>query len=259
MNIEYTKIDFLGIGSAINSDQNHVSFIIDDIVMFECPPGIAKQVRRKGRDLNKINHLIISHLHGDHYFGIPFFLLEYALNKRNRELFVYSNAEIEKITNDLIKLAFPEQDILKMYEYTKVKYITYDENSNYNIDHKYYIEFAKVSHGSMLTHGVIVSCNKLKIFYTADTENFNGLAKIISLMDVLIIDATAKDFKIPYHLNYTEVYEFAKNNPHKYFFVTHRGIYNPTETLSNIILPNDNDVYRIWRNTKNSKVFLETI
>lgn len=250
MHDEKLKIDFLGIGSAIFSDQNHISFIINDTLMFECPPGIPKQVRKAGRSLDKIKHIIISHLHGDHFFGLPFFLIEYLLNKRTNELLIYSNSEIESIIKDLIKLAYPEQSISEVYEYTQSKFILYNENSHFELEGQYSLYFKKVNHGNMLTHGALLSCNGLRLFYSADTDNFDGVNEIIALADILIIDATVYGFKIPFHFNFSDIYDFAEKNPQKLFFVTHRGIYKPDKTLPNLILPNDNNVFKIWKQGK---------
>ena len=46
---------------------------------------------------SKINHIFISHLHGDHYFGLIGLLNSFALNNRSTELHLYAPAELEAI------------------------------------------------------------------------------------------------------------------------------------------------------------------
>ena len=64
------NITFLGIGGAMNTNSISTSFIIDNEVLFEAPPAIPTAIYKAKINIKKINHIIISHLHGDHYFGL---------------------------------------------------------------------------------------------------------------------------------------------------------------------------------------------
>jgi ribonuclease Z len=65
----------------LNMREHH--FLID------CAEGTQHQFQRFGFKLQKINHIFISHLHGDHIFGLPGFLLSMSLNNRKENLHVY--------------------------------------------------------------------------------------------------------------------------------------------------------------------------
>jgi ribonuclease Z len=54
---------------------------------------------------NKINHIFISHLHGDHIFGLIGLLMSYDLNGRTNPLHIYSPAGLEAI----IDIQFSDQ------------------------------------------------------------------------------------------------------------------------------------------------------
>lgn len=74
------KLTFLGCGDAFGSGGRfntcfHVagetgSFLID------CGASSLIALRRSGLDLNAIDVIFLSHLHGDHFGGVPFFLLD---------------------------------------------------------------------------------------------------------------------------------------------------------------------------------------
>ena len=47
----------------------------------------------------RINHIFISHLHGDHYFGLIGLLSSMHLLGRNKELHIYAHEELEEIVD----------------------------------------------------------------------------------------------------------------------------------------------------------------
>lgn len=63
--------------------QNH-HFLID------CGEGAQMRLSKYGLPKGKINHIFISHLHGDHIFGLPGLLFSYALNNRSLPLNIYA-------------------------------------------------------------------------------------------------------------------------------------------------------------------------
>jgi ribonuclease Z len=65
----------------LNMREHH--FLID------CAEGTQHQFQHFGFKLQKINHIFISHLHGDHIFGLPGFLLSMSLNNRKDTLHIF--------------------------------------------------------------------------------------------------------------------------------------------------------------------------
>ncbi len=64
---------FLGTGEAF-SEKPNTSLLIDDAVLLECGPTSLMQLRKSGKDLQEIQVVYVSHLHADHFFGLPCFL-----------------------------------------------------------------------------------------------------------------------------------------------------------------------------------------
>lgn len=60
---------------------------------------------------HKINHIFISHLHGDHIFGLPGLLFSYSLNDRKEPLEIHSPQGLEQMIANLLTpagmLSFP--------------------------------------------------------------------------------------------------------------------------------------------------------
>ncbi len=73
--------------------------------LIDCSEGCQMQLRRLRKPLMKINHIFISHLHGDHYLGLPGLLFSLHLLGREKELHVYSPPGLEEIISLQYKIA----------------------------------------------------------------------------------------------------------------------------------------------------------
>lgn len=58
--------------------------------LIDCGEGTQYQLQRAGEGLGRLSHVLISHLHGDHYFGLPGLLTSLALGGRQKELTIVS-------------------------------------------------------------------------------------------------------------------------------------------------------------------------
>ena len=94
-------VTILGNNSAIPAFGRHpTSQIIttaDDLLMFDCGEGTQIQILNYRIKRSRINHIFISHLHGDHYFGLIGLLNSFALLGRIQPLHVYGPAPLIEI------------------------------------------------------------------------------------------------------------------------------------------------------------------
>lgn len=51
-------------------------------MLLECGPGVLAGLKRRGISPDAVDAVVVSHLHGDHFGGIPFLFLEYLFGKR---------------------------------------------------------------------------------------------------------------------------------------------------------------------------------
>ncbi len=66
-------------------------------LLVDCGEGTQLQLRRFHVSFGKIRHIFISHLHGDHYFGLFGLLSTYELLHRDVDLHLYAPAGLKKI------------------------------------------------------------------------------------------------------------------------------------------------------------------
>jgi ribonuclease Z len=65
--------------------------------LIDCGEGAQMQLAKYQISLHKIDHIFISHLHGDHYLGLMPLLFSMHLNKRSNELHLYSPPGLDEI------------------------------------------------------------------------------------------------------------------------------------------------------------------
>ncbi|TXD54450.1 MULTISPECIES: ribonuclease Z [unclassified Polaribacter] len=71
---------------------NNKHFLID------CGEGTQRQMRKYKVGFSKIDHIFISHLHGDHFYGLVGLLATYGILSREKELHVYGPKGIKAVT-----------------------------------------------------------------------------------------------------------------------------------------------------------------
>ena len=69
----------------------------DHFFLIDCGEGAQKQLRRSKTKFSRINHIFISHLHGDHFFGLVGLLSSFHLLGRTTPLTVYGPPKLKDI------------------------------------------------------------------------------------------------------------------------------------------------------------------
>ncbi len=101
------QITILGCGSAMPTTyRNPTSQLIEvneKLFMIDCGEGTQLQMRKQRAKMTKLHSIFISHLHGDHVFGLPGLLSTLSLMGRNGELNIYAHKELELFLEPFIK------------------------------------------------------------------------------------------------------------------------------------------------------------
>lgn len=95
------SVTILGSNSAFPTSKRfptaHVLNVHERFFLIDCGEGTQLQIRRNKFRFGKINHIFISHLHGDHYFGIFGLISTMALLGRKSDLHIFAMPDLETI------------------------------------------------------------------------------------------------------------------------------------------------------------------
>ncbi|MGY5851725.1 ribonuclease Z [Salegentibacter sp. F14] len=75
------------------------------LFLIDCGEGTQVQLRRNKIKFSRINHIFISHLHGDHFYGLVGLISTFMLLNRQKELHVYGPKGIKEIILLQLKLS----------------------------------------------------------------------------------------------------------------------------------------------------------
>ncbi|SDN02576.1 ribonuclease Z [Kriegella aquimaris] len=102
------KISILGCYAAtprtLTNPTSQVLEIKDHLFLIDCGEGTQVQLRKNKIKFSRINHIFISHLHGDHFFGLPGLVSTFRLLGRDKEMHIYGPKGIKEAITLLLKL-----------------------------------------------------------------------------------------------------------------------------------------------------------
>jgi ribonuclease Z len=95
------KLTILGSSSALPTSERfpsaHVLNAHERLFLIDCGEGTQMQLRKNRIRFGKINHIFISHLHGDHIFGLYGLLSSFSLMGRKTPLHLYAPENYQNI------------------------------------------------------------------------------------------------------------------------------------------------------------------
>ena len=99
--MEKFELYILGCGSALPTTRHfptsQVLNVRDKLYMIDCGEGAQLQFRKSRLKFSRLNHIFISHLHGDHCFGLWGLISTLNLLGRTAELHIYSPRGLEAL------------------------------------------------------------------------------------------------------------------------------------------------------------------
>lgn len=102
------KVNILGCYAAtprtLTNPTSQVLEIKNHLFLIDCGEGTQVQLRKNKIKFSRINHIFISHLHGDHFFGLPGLISTFRLLGRDKEMHIYGPKGIKEAITLLFKL-----------------------------------------------------------------------------------------------------------------------------------------------------------
>lgn len=218
------RIDFMGTGNAFApKGRLNACLCIDRSILVDSPPTVMPQLRSIGLDASDINHLLITHWHGDHIFGIPFFFLDrkYISDRSNKSMLrIYLRPGGESILTNLCDIGFPGD--LADYARNQFVWVTQEEqtlgNTNWN-----FIRFPVHHTPETDPHGYeLAHKSGFKFLHCGDSGPCDEIENRASTADVILLEMGMPDIgDFPHHHRPSDVTSFSERHRDKVILVTH--------------------------------------
>ncbi|HPQ09298.1 MAG TPA: ribonuclease Z [Bacteroidia bacterium] len=131
------EIHILGTSSAIPAfDRYPTSQFIQvngSYILVDCGEGTQMQLRKYHLPFARIDVILISHLHGDHIFGLPGLLTSLSLLQRQKELIIIAPPALSEILNTIFKHSEAKINYPIQFIFTNQKVEKIFENEKFSI------------------------------------------------------------------------------------------------------------------------------
>lgn len=105
--MEKFELHILGCGSALPTTRHfptsQILNVRDKLFMIDCGEGAQLQFRKSRLKFSRLNHIFISHLHGDHCFGLLGLVSTLNLLGRTAELHIHSPQGLEELLTPMLE------------------------------------------------------------------------------------------------------------------------------------------------------------
>lgn len=139
------EVTILGVNSAFPIHGRHPSCQIvnydDRLIMIDCGEAAQIQLSKYSIKKGKIEHIFISHLHGDHCYGLPGLLTSFSLQGRKKALFLHGPIGLKKFLSSV----FEASEAHFSYELNVIEYDT-EVPSIISIDKSLQVETFPMKH-----------------------------------------------------------------------------------------------------------------
>ena len=218
------QVQFLGTGDAFGSGGRlqtcfsvttaETNFLVD------CGATSMVAIRKFEVDPNSIDTIFISHLHGDHFGGLPYFLLDaHLVSRRERPLTIVGPPGLEERLHLARELAFPEST--KNVFRFELKILEVEPDSKTLVGEVELQTFLVKHKCGSPPLALRLTCAGKVLSYTGDTEWVEALVPTGHLADLLICESYFYEKAVPFHLNYRVLSENLERIQAKRVILTH--------------------------------------
>jgi ribonuclease BN (tRNA processing enzyme) len=218
------RLTVIGCGDAFGSGGRfNTCFLVEAdgrTILLDCGASSLVALKARQVDLNAIEGVILSHLHGDHFGALPFLLLEYQFHsRRERPLTIAGPPGTRERLNTACEVFFPRSSRNAWKFPLDIVEITPgvpDELMGFAV------RTAEVIHQSGApSTAVRLACNGTVLAYSGDTEWTDALPSIADGADLLIMECYDYSRDLAGHMSFQKLKEQRASLRAKQIMLTH--------------------------------------
>jgi ribonuclease BN (tRNA processing enzyme) len=223
MEPEPVELTFLGSGDAFGSGGRfqacvHVRagptrFLID------CGASSLVAMKRLGVDPAVVEVVLLSHLHGDHFGGLPFLVLDGQFSRRARTLHVAGPPGVETRIGEAMEVLFPGSS--RVTRAFALEFLELPERRETRVQDLAVTAYPVVHASGAPAFALRVTAGGKVIGYSGDTEWTESLVEAARGADVFVCEAYFFEKRVKYHLDWRTVMEHRHRLDCRRLILTH--------------------------------------
>lgn len=164
------------------------------IVLFDAGEGCSRAMLRDGIDLMRIDAVAISHMHADHWAGMPNLLMAWSVNKRREPVVIYIPEGTADFFERILTISYNFRERLT-YEVTYVTHRSFPlregwSASTFATHHLDSVrEFAEKHHVPTTAFGYLLTNGDRKIVLSQDIGGIDDLRGVIDDAELLVCES----------------------------------------------------------------------
>jgi ribonuclease BN (tRNA processing enzyme) len=220
------RVQFLGCGDAYGSGGRLQTCIYieagEERFLFDLGASGLISFKRWGISTADINSILLSHLHGDHFSGIPIFLIEAQLiNKRERPLIIAGPPTIEQRVRGAQEIMYPGSSIESLR--FQLHFIELTEKISTRIGSIRVTPFLVEHYSGAPSYALRVESHGKVITFSGDTEWTESLIEAADGADLFICESNYFQKKVKWHMDYKTLMSHRSEINCKRMVITHLG------------------------------------
>ncbi len=197
------KIRFLGSGDAFGSGGRFQTCILVESdeggVLVDCGASSLVAMRRFGVDPQGVDTVLLTHLHGDHFAGVPFLILDGQFRRRARPLTVAGPPGVEARVRDAMEVLFPGSS--RVERKFAVRFLEWRDRQPAELGGGTVTPFQVVHASGAPPFALRLAVAGRVVAYSGDTEWTDALVDAARGADLFVAEALFYERKIKYHLD----------------------------------------------------------
>ncbi len=219
------RVRFLGSGDAFGSGGRLQTCILAESDAHSCliDCGASSLIALKGAGVNPndIDTVLVSHLHGDHFGGLPFLILDAQFSSRSNHLLVAGPPGLQARVVEAMEVFFPgSSGVRRKFE---VRYQELSEGVPASVDLFRVTPYEVLHTCGAPAYALRVEVDGRIVCYSGDTAWTDRLVAAASGADLFICESYFYDKQVPFHLDYATFMQHRSEFDCKRIVLTHMG------------------------------------
>jgi ribonuclease BN (tRNA processing enzyme) len=221
------RLEFIGCGDAFGSGgRSHTCMLVRGAgrpFLIDCGASAPVALQARGVDVTTVGLVVVSHLHGDHFGGVPFLLLDGAYNRpRPAPLVMAGPPGIETRVWEALEVLYPgSRDTVASRVPTRFVELEAQRGT--------VVEGVRVT-AHLADHSRVLICFSLRvevdgriIAFSGDTRWTPALAALAQGADLFVCECSTYETPLASHISYSELLDHSAELQGTRTILTHLG------------------------------------